>query len=267
MSWARIDDRFHEHYKVIAAGPEAVGVWVMALTWAQQARRTTPHPGVVPDAVFARFAGERKARKVVARLREVGLLDDKIDAGWPIHDFADYLAKHDPEQAREAGRRGGQARAAKRTASEPPSEPLGETEAEAKRTSSTRASARRNPVPVPSVPKGTGRPSRPDDDSDGAPTAQTVVADWIDRQPRKPAQQVVSQVARHIKSLLSEDFTVAQIHTGLTVLDAKKLNPSTLPSLVTAAANDEAQQADVSRIPPWERFADNGRSIPSWEIQ
>lgn len=148
MGWARLDDRWHDHPKTIAAGLEAAGLFVMCLTWAHQARRTSPCPGVIPDAVLARLAGS-KAKRLTKVLHDVGFFDNRTPAGWPIHDFDEYLPKYDSEQAKAAGSRGGQARAAKQTASKPLSEPPQNPQADDQRTSSTRASARRNPVPVP----------------------------------------------------------------------------------------------------------------------
>jgi len=124
MSWARIDDRWHDHPKTIAAGMEAAGLWVMCLTWAHSARRTSRTPGVVPDGVVQRFAGP-KAHRLALKLYEVGLFDAHTPDGWPIHDFADYLPRYDPEQAARAGAKGGRAKqTAKQTATGPPSEPL-----------------------------------------------------------------------------------------------------------------------------------------------
>lgn len=118
MGWARLDDGWHDHPKVIAAGLEAAGLWAMCLTWAHKNRRTSKTPGVVPLAVVDRFAG-RKARGLALRLEAVGMFDAKTDGGWPIHDFEHYLPKYDPEQASKAGRKG----AASRWGNEPPDEP------------------------------------------------------------------------------------------------------------------------------------------------
>jgi len=107
VAWARLDDRWHDHPKTVAAGLEAAGLWAMCLTWTHSTRRTSPNPGVVPDTVVRRFAGS-KGPRLARRLHEIGLFDDHTPAGWPIHDFADYLPKYSSEQAAEAGRRGGQ---------------------------------------------------------------------------------------------------------------------------------------------------------------
>lgn len=128
MGWARLDDGWHDHPKVIAAGLEAGGLWAMCLTWCYRNRRTAPSPGVVPPSVVARFAGG-KAKRLAKRLVEVGLFDAETAAGWPIHDFADYLPKYDSKKAAESGRAGAEARWGDHDApppdDEPPSDPYG----------------------------------------------------------------------------------------------------------------------------------------------
>jgi hypothetical protein len=272
MAWARLDDRFHEHRKVVEAGPEAVGVWTMCLTWAHAERRTSPTPGVIPHSVVARFAGSpAKGRRIAGRLAEVGLFDPQSEAGWPIHDYAVYLPKYDTEQAAENGRKGGrpkknpdQNQTGFQSVSQPEAEP---NPAEPPRVDAG-ASARRNPVPVPSEPNGSGRkrPQRSEVADD--PSTQAVVGAWIDRQRRRPHSTVISQVGKQVKSLLAENFTAEQVAAGLSAMDAKSLHPSTLPSLVSAAVNTLA--ASSSGLPPWElSAADPNRSskLPPWELR
>jgi hypothetical protein len=183
MGWARLDDGWHDHPKVIEVGLEGAGLFAMCLTWAHRARRTSPTPGVVPAQVLTRFAGPKAAR-LSKRLREAGLFDERVPAGWPIHDFAEYLPKYDADQAKAAGQASGKARAAQKhraaereeplpeppdepnepldePVSEPFSEPLEETGTVDERTGNgsharvdAGASARRNPEPVPGPGRG-----------------------------------------------------------------------------------------------------------------
>lgn len=172
MAWARLDDGWHDHPKTIAAGLDGAGLWAMCLTWAHANRRGATQPGFVPKGVVTRFAGA-KASRVARKLVEVGLFDS-ADGGWLIHDFTDYLPRYDPAQAAEAGRKGAGKRwstGRRGPAPEPPQddepppeddgEPLHEPPSQppngspanrmavASRTDGTRASARRNPDPVP----------------------------------------------------------------------------------------------------------------------
>lgn len=129
MAWARLDDGWHDHHKTIEAGLEAAGLWVMCLTWASKSEnRKGPNPGVVPVSAIVRIAGDRKqAAKLSEVLHRVGFFDDLTDAGWPIHDFSEYLPKYSSEQAKAAGSRGGQAKHRNQTASKPLTEPPSET--------------------------------------------------------------------------------------------------------------------------------------------
>lgn len=174
MAWARLDDGWHDHPKVIAAGLDAAGLWVMCLTWAHANRRGNPRPGYVPKAVLSRFASGARGTRLATRLVDVGLFD-ATDGGWLIHDFVKYLPKYDPEKAAEAGRKGADQRWRQGRGGPPdppppdgepppnddgdlPSEPIANRMANGSRTHGSRASVRRNPVPVPTDVTGHQRP-------------------------------------------------------------------------------------------------------------
>lgn len=234
MGWARLDDGWHDHPKIIAAGLDGAGLFAMCLTWAHRARKTSPVPGVVPREVIARFAAG-KAKRLTARLVEVHLFDAEASGGFPIHDFDEYLPKYSADQAREAGSRGGRARAANRSAfpSEPLSEPLDDRYESEQRTSSTRASARRNPVPVPiPEPDGSGSDEPTAPSTDLVPSAQTLVAEWIDHCGTRPPSRVVGQVSKELGVMLAEGIGFEDVRRGLAAWHLKALHPSTLASVV-----------------------------------
>lgn len=85
MVWARLDDSFYDHPKVLMAGPEAVGLFCMALSYA--ARHLTD--GVITTAVCERLVGAPKARELSAILHRVGLWNT-TETGSVIHDFPTY---------------------------------------------------------------------------------------------------------------------------------------------------------------------------------
>jgi hypothetical protein len=90
MPWVKLDDSFFSHPKVVAAGTEAVGLYVMALTYS--AHHLTD--GHVAAAWVKEKAGP-KARKLVAALTEppTGFecaLWERNGTGWVIHDYLDY---------------------------------------------------------------------------------------------------------------------------------------------------------------------------------
>jgi hypothetical protein len=251
MSWARLDDRWHDHPKVIEAGLEAAGLWAMMLCWAHQHRRSSPNPGVVPVSAVTRLAGNR-TKKLTAVLAKVGLLD-QADGGWAIHDFAEYLPRYDSEQAAEAGRKGGSSkRTAKQTASkldsEPASKPLSErhTEppndsgAEPERTAErnqarvgTGASARRNPEPEPTLlpsVEETARDARHARTRATANpiTAQNVISAWVDAcrgNGVEPSKAQISQVGKTAKELLVGN------DPGLVLAAAKSAGAKGYPSI------------------------------------
>lgn len=251
MAWARLDDGWHDHPKTIAAGLEAAGLWVMMLTWAHKQRRISPRPGTVPHDVVVRLAGSKPlAKRLTAKLENVGLLDKMDDGSWPIHDFADFLPAYDPEQARAAGSAGGRARAAKQTAKRTATKPPSGSPANHQAVSSTRASARTSPYPKEQpIPSGSGHepaelvPSlTPDDDAD-ALTSQHLVAEWIDHSAARPPGQVVGQVAKSIGTMLAEGIPYATVRSGLEAWSAKGVHPSALASFVHAAQNGTANRS------------------------
>ncbi len=119
MPWARIDDGFDDHPKVLALlehddGAAAIGLWTLCLTWTHRnTRKKGKVPGRVPSSLPRRYLGilGRDAAKLLV---DVGLWDLTED-GWDIHDFDQYLPTAETSSARsEAGKRGAAARWGKR---------------------------------------------------------------------------------------------------------------------------------------------------------
>lgn len=109
MAWFKVDDKLHDHRKARAAGRAAMGVWVLAGSWA--ADNLTD--GFVPASVLPRWGTRRDAQRLV----EVGLwvpCEQDGELGWRFHEWfarnparADLLALR--EARAEAGRSGGKA--------------------------------------------------------------------------------------------------------------------------------------------------------------
>lgn len=105
--WVKIDDRFAEHPKLMAAGALAWGVWAEAMAYCN--RNLTD--GFIPVAVAEAFGGRWRTRVdgrvwqafvhcgdemvavdaefVAAALADAGLWH-RVDGGYQIHDYADY---------------------------------------------------------------------------------------------------------------------------------------------------------------------------------
>ncbi len=84
MVWAKVDDRFPQHPKVVGLDPAAVGVWLMCLCDAR-ARGDSAVPAKLPE----RYAPGRGA-ELAAALESCGLWE-RTETGWLIHDSATYL--------------------------------------------------------------------------------------------------------------------------------------------------------------------------------
>lgn len=115
MGWARLDDAFDDHEKVLAlldidGGMAGIGLWTLCLSWANRnTRKKGKTPGLLPSTLPRRFAGT-DGKTWAAILVEVGLWDE-TDDGWMIHDFAEYLPDKEVSAARSAaGKKGAASR-------------------------------------------------------------------------------------------------------------------------------------------------------------
>ena len=142
MAWVRIDDTWLNHPKVMQAratgGWSALGVWVGALTWANQQRSD----GHVPTSWVALNSAQADADVLV----EAGLWV-AVDDGFVFHDYSDYQPTRaeieaKTEQRAAAGKRGGSKSQANRK------QTGSDSQANRKQTASN-SEANVNPVPVP----------------------------------------------------------------------------------------------------------------------
>jgi hypothetical protein len=176
VSWAKLDDAYPTHPKVIAAGPDGMALDVAAICYANRYRTD----GIIPAVALPALApGARNARKVAAKLVEVGRWHadghgcadcPQPGDGWVIHHFLDFnpSAAEVEEQSRkraEAGSKGGTR--SKPTGSKTEASASDGEEAERKQ---SRSSPRASPTPPhPSEDSGessraSGSRSSPDDD-------------------------------------------------------------------------------------------------------
>lgn len=80
-----------------------------------------------------------------------------------------------------------------------------------------------------------------------APSAQTLVASWIDGCRRRPPGSVIAQVGKNVKAMLAEGIDPADVQAGLSEWARKSLHPSTLPSVVNEVMNRPAGGAFVNQ--------------------
>jgi len=85
MPWAKIDDQFHSNPKVAMAGPNAISLYIVALSWT--AGYLTD--GFIPSAQVRRLALCDDYDAAARRLVEVGLWHE-ADGGYQINDYLEY---------------------------------------------------------------------------------------------------------------------------------------------------------------------------------
>lgn len=107
--WAKVDDQWWMHPKVLRLSMPARGLWVTALSYC--GTRRSPH---VPEAwvVYMICGINDDGHELAAELVDAGLWDKHEDGdGWEVHDWQDYQADGLSEQRSESGRIGGLTRA------------------------------------------------------------------------------------------------------------------------------------------------------------
>jgi hypothetical protein len=111
MAWARLDDGFYDHPKVIAvwhSRPDALGLHMRAIAYC--ARHETDGKILAP-AVMALSPLQRDREEQVSALVDAGLWYEQ-DEHYLIHDYLDYnlsrdeiAAKREADRERQAKRR------------------------------------------------------------------------------------------------------------------------------------------------------------------
>ena len=205
MPWAKFDDRFNQHPKVIAAGPLAIALHMRAIVYSAQyltdgviRRRTLRHIIDWGDDEDD-FGGRPPSNIALAkRLVNAALWEEAGDGeGWVIHDYLDYNpSREDAERLKaartEAGRKGGRSKGSP--------EASAQALALAKAQASALASAKHGLSKVPVVASGrlggkrtgTHRHTK----VDGATAPDPLTAVWaaqnvpMGRPPAKPSENV-----------------------------------------------------------------------------
>jgi predicted kinase len=93
----RLDDGFLDHPKVIAAGGDAMWLYVCGLVYA--GRHLTD--GFIADGMVGRLSDRAAARELAERLVAVGLWEHAA-GGYRIHDYAEYQPTADDVRATRA---------------------------------------------------------------------------------------------------------------------------------------------------------------------
>lgn len=73
--------------------------------------------------------------------------------------------------------------------------------------------------------------------ADAAPTAATLIAEWIDRCDERPPARVIGQLSREIRNLLDEGIPYPTVREAVASWHRKSLHPSALASVVHEVRN------------------------------
>lgn len=232
MPWFKVDDGFWRHRKVRKLGRQRVtvsaqvacaGAWLLAGSWASDAAHTAD--GFVPADQVANWDPKFQ---LAARLVAAGLWrEDEQDgeAGYRFHDWPDYnpsaedvadLKAKRSAAGKLGGIRSGESRRSK-------------SEASASASGQANPRQKRTPSPYPSASNEAESPT--------GTTAQTIIAEYIERCQKTPPKNVLGQLGKHIKAMLEEAIDPDDIRRGLAAWMTKDLAPSLLPSLVNQAMN------------------------------
>lgn len=110
MTWAKVDDQLAFHPKALAAGNEALGMWVRAMSYSCQMLTG----GFISRDVVIAFGGVKVAKRLVA-----ARLWHEVEGGYQFHDWDEYQPSAEVEKVKrertrvarsEAGRLGAEAR-------------------------------------------------------------------------------------------------------------------------------------------------------------
>lgn len=92
---------------------------------------------------------------------------------------------------------------------------------------------------------GTAKP-RPDVEA----TAGTIVAEWIERCSKRPPNQVIGQIGKHVKAMLAEGIDPDDIRRGVATWMTRQIAASHLPGVVNDVMNAQANGRDTPRHRP-----------------
>lgn len=172
--WAKVDDGWWAHRKVLGLSLAARGMWVTALSWSCAQRNS-----LVPPALGRMVCGpDDDCEQIAQELVDAGLWIVE-DAGWRIHDWSEYQEKSLAEKRAEAGRKGGKKSSTTPTgqanAKQTPSKP------QVASPSKPEANRQAGALPVPALPDLKSKASSTDVD----PTAEQFEEFWKVYPPRR----------------------------------------------------------------------------------
>ena len=74
------------------------------------------------------------------------------------------------------------------------------------------------------------------------PSAQALIAEWIDHCAQRPPSRVIGQLAKEVRTMLNEGIPYERVRAGVQAWQAKGLHPSAVASVVNEVANGRPHQ-------------------------
>ena len=161
MSWFKVDDQLAFNAKIVAAGNEAMGLWVRAGSWsaAQLTNGFIPeHMAIAMANGMANAMANGMAKPCGADALVMAGLWDEVDGGYQFHDWAEFQPSAEAEKEKRkarslAGQKGAAARWNGKTDGKRHSKPHGKSHGKPM-ANECDLDAPTRPDPTPTTPKG-----------------------------------------------------------------------------------------------------------------
>lgn len=213
MSWFRVDDHLHAHSKAVRAGTEAMGLWILAGSWAA----AEESDGWVPGYMLARLAGAG-ADDLAERLVRAGLWEHAErdgDAGYVFHQWEEHQpTRAQLEAKREAARE--RMRAARSQGGKGSGSVRANTEGTAREVRSTRPD-----------------PTRPDNTTTADAADHDGFASWWEGYPRKTGKAAAAKAYAKARKSATADELMAGLVNACAVWTADRTEARFIPHPAT----------------------------------
>lgn len=198
MAWAKVDDQWFAHRKVVALSLGARGLWITVLSW------TCAHKTAFIPQHMPRFLAGQDLGSIPGELEQAGLwhgpdhgcdVCPDIEAGWVIHNWPEYQDRSLSEKRSDAGKKG----AAKRWGTAPEMANDGKPDGNSGLPSTANAMAGAHPDP--SLPNPTQEQDPPSTDVD----SPDFNDDFWERYPKRDGKRIGKKQAKQQWSKLKPD--------------------------------------------------------------
>lgn len=199
MPWAKVDDQWFAHRKVVGLSLAARGLWTTALSWSCAQR--TDH---LPEHMVRFLAGGADIDPLAAELEDAGLWQTDGN-GWAIHDWDEYQQRTLSEKRSDAGKKGADARWGKGENGEPDPQNMANDSTE---DLPSKANGMAGTRPGPSQPKE----PLPPDGAEHRDLFDTLI-DVCGLDPGNLTHTEAGRVGVAAKQLVQVGATTSEIHT------------------------------------------------------